>query len=282
MYGTPAYMAPEQIQGAPSDRRSDIFTFGILLYELLSGVHPFSRIGVEATLAAILGEHIPTLHARLPSIPATVGVVVERMLTKDPTARYQSFGDVRRDLRRVSVELSAPAMTAPAVVVDRAPRDVSARLIGRETERKCLLDCITHAASGRGGLVVLSGDAGIGKTRLAEEVIDVARSRGWQTLIGRCSQQEGTPPLIPYIEVLEAASRLMPAAIFRQAIGSSGPGDRKATARTASPPARDATAPRAPGGAATTIPLHQRPGVLHALQPSCPTCHLCRRRAVGR
>ncbi len=84
MYGTPAYMAPEQIHGAPSDRRSDIFTFGILLYELLSGVHPFSRIGVEATLAAILGEHIPTLHARLPSIPATVGVVVERMLTKDP------------------------------------------------------------------------------------------------------------------------------------------------------------------------------------------------------
>ncbi len=51
----------------------------------------------------------------------------------------------------------------------------------------------------------------------------MARSRGWQTLIGRCSQQEGTPPLIPYIEVLEAASRLMPAAIFRQAIGSSGP-----------------------------------------------------------
>jgi len=223
VYGTPAYMAPEQIRGEPPDRRSDIFAFGVLLYELLSGTHPFSRVGVDATLAAILGEHFQALHDRLPSIPASVGGVVERMLTKDPTARYQSFGDVRRDLRRVAVELAAPAITAPAITVDRTPRDDRGRLIGRDAERTSILDCMNHAASGRGGLVVLSGDAGIGKTRLAEEALDAARSRGWQTLVGRCSQQEGTPPLIPYIEALEAASRLMPVAMFRQAIGSSGP-----------------------------------------------------------
>ena len=54
--GTPAYMAPEQIRGEPADRRSDIFAFGILLYHTLAGVNPFSRGGIEATLAAILQE----------------------------------------------------------------------------------------------------------------------------------------------------------------------------------------------------------------------------------
>ena len=69
--------------------------------------------------------------------------------------------------------------------------------------------------------MLLLGDAGVGKTRLAEDVLAAARRLGCQTLTGRCYEQDETPALIPYIEVLEEASRLMPAAVFRHAVGPS-------------------------------------------------------------
>src|SRR5688572_26104400 len=102
--GTPAYMAPEHIRGGPADRRSDIFAFGILLYELLSGSNPFIRASVYGTLAAFLDEPVAKLHDRIPAIPPTVDVLLARLLAKDPAARSQSFGEVRSALRRLSVD----------------------------------------------------------------------------------------------------------------------------------------------------------------------------------
>jgi adenylate cyclase len=219
--GTPAYMAPEQIRGEPADRRSDIFAFGILLYEVVSGTNPFHRGGITATLAAILGEPVPTLHGRLPAIPPTLDALLARLLAKDPAARYQSFGDVRSALRGLSVGMS-PSPAAPAIV-ERPASDDSATLIGRDAERAQLLQSLHQTRSGRGSLILLLGDAGIGKTRLAEDALTAARRLGCQTLVGRCYEQEDTPPLIPYIEVLEEASRLMPASLFREAVGASAP-----------------------------------------------------------
>ena len=221
--GTPAYMAPEQIRGEPADRRSDIFAFGILLYEVVSGTNPFIRVGIDATLAAILGEPVAMLHGRLPAIPPTLDALLARLLAKDPAARHQSFGDVRSALRRLSVDVSTAATPVPPAIVDRPTGDGSARLIGRDAERAQLVESLHQARSGRGSLILLLGDAGVGKTRLAEEALTVARQLGCQTLVGRCYEQEGTPALIPYIEVLEEASRLMPAAVFRRAIGASAP-----------------------------------------------------------
>ena len=220
--GTPAYMAPEQIRGAPADRRSDIFAFGILLYELVSGTHPFKRPDIESTFAAILREPAATLHDRLPSIPPTVDALLARLLAKDPAARHQSFGDVRSVLRRLSVDLS-PSATFAAAIVDRPTTDGSARLIGRDAERAQVLRGLHDAKSGRGSLILLFGDAGVGKSRLAEDALGAARQLGCHTLSGRCYEQQGTPALIPFIEVLDEASRLMPAAVFRQAIKASAP-----------------------------------------------------------
>jgi adenylate cyclase len=219
--GTPAYMAPEQIRGEPADRRSDIFAFGVLVYELLTGINPFVRVGVAPTLAAVLDEPAPPLHRRLPSMPPALDDLFERLLAKDPEARQQSFAEVRSALRRVAGELSAAAPAPLPAVID-APAE-GAPLIGRDAERRQLLQAIDHANAGRGGMIVLRGDAGVGKTRLAEDVLAAARQGGCQTLTGRCYEQDETPPLIPFIESLEEASRLMPAGVFRRSVGPSAP-----------------------------------------------------------
>jgi adenylate cyclase len=220
--GTPAYMAPEHIRGEPADRRSDIFAFGILLYELLSGSNPFIRSNIQATFGAILDEPVAALHDRIPAIPLTLDALLARLLAKDPAARHQSFGDVRIALRRLSVDVASTATIAPPVL-DRSTPDDSVKLIGRDAERAQLRHILDEARSGRGSLIFLLGDAGIGKTRLAEAALTSARRLGCQTLVGRCYEQEGTPALIPYIETLEDASRVMPASIFRRAISESAP-----------------------------------------------------------
>jgi len=217
--GTPAYMAPEQIRGADVDRRSDIFAFGILCYELLSGVNPFHRGRIDTTLAAILGEPAPDLRERVAGIPAPLATLVGRMLAQDPQARPQSFGDVRATLRRATADVvPSAASSRTAVVVDPPRADRSARLIGRDVERAQLVDAVRQAVARRGGLVILEGEAGIGKTRLADEALHAARQLGCVTLVGRCYEQEGAPPLVPFIEVLEDASRLLPASTFRRVV----------------------------------------------------------------
>ena len=221
--GTPAYMAPEQVRGEPADRRSDIFAFGILLYELVSGTNPFQRAGIEATFVAILREPPAALRDQRPAMPPALDALVTRLLAKDPAARPQSFADVRGILRQLSGDLSSSTSLAPAAIVDRPAHDGGFRLIGREAERAQLLQIMQEARSGCGSLILLQGDAGVGKTRLAEEALVMARRLGCQTLVGRCHEQQGTPALIAYTEVLEEASRLMPAPAFRQAIIASAP-----------------------------------------------------------
>ncbi len=149
--GTPAYMAPEQIRGEAADRRSDIFAFGVLLYELLSGANPFVRPNIYATFAAILDEPVAMLHGRVPAFPPALDALLTQLLAKDAAARHQSFGDVRSALRRLSVDLSSTAPLAKPVV-DGLTRGDSVTRIGRDAERAQLLQSLHQAQSGRGSL----------------------------------------------------------------------------------------------------------------------------------
>jgi adenylate cyclase len=223
LFGTPAYMSPEQASRGEVDRRSDIFAFGVLLYELLSGTQPFRRISVEATLTAILHDRPDDLKQHVPTVPAAVAALVARMLEKNPAERYQSFGDVRLELRRLSGELSAPPALEARSFADAPATSSRGPLIGRASEQHELLRAIAAAVAGRGSLVVISGEAGVGKTRLAEDALAEARHLGCLGLVGRCYERSGTPPLVPYVEVLEEAARLLPAATFRDAVGRTGP-----------------------------------------------------------
>jgi eukaryotic-like serine/threonine-protein kinase len=90
--GTVSYMAPEQAEGKPVDQRADIFSFGAVLYEMLSGVQPFRRDSDLGTLAAIVRDEPPALDAA--RIPPAVRQVVKRALEKNPEARYASGGEL--------------------------------------------------------------------------------------------------------------------------------------------------------------------------------------------
>jgi len=223
LVGTPAYMSPEQASGGEVDRRSDIFAFGVLLFELLSGVQPFHRSGISATLSAIVDEDAPDLRAHAAGIPASAAEIVARMLEKDPAERYQSFAEVRLALRRVSGDLDMRAKPARPSIVEPVERRDARLLIGRQPEQAELLRAIRSAATGHGRVVFVDGEPGIGKSRLAEDALHDARGLGCLTLIGRCYEQPGALPLIPYVEALEEAARLVPTPVFRDAVGRTAP-----------------------------------------------------------
>ena len=112
--GTAAYMSPEQACGKAADKRSDIWAFGCVLYEMLSGRRAFEGEGVSETLAGVL-KSSPEWGALPPDTPPTVRRVVRRCLEKDPNRRYHDIADARLDLDE-SMSSDAPV---PVVVSSR-------------------------------------------------------------------------------------------------------------------------------------------------------------------
>jgi serine/threonine protein kinase len=109
--GTIAYMSPEQAGGNPADARSDIFSFGVVLYEVLAGRQPFAGASDLEVLQRVQHQPAEPLGN---DIPPALRMVVEKALEKDPTERYQSMRDMVVDLRRLSrqtAETRAPVAT---------------------------------------------------------------------------------------------------------------------------------------------------------------------------
>ncbi len=99
--GTPMYMSPEQVLAKPVDGRSDIFTFGIVLYEMLTGIHPFSRSNMLETGHAILHENPPSLVLHRQEFPELLLHTLRKMLAKKPEQRYQSAHEIVTDLKEL-------------------------------------------------------------------------------------------------------------------------------------------------------------------------------------
>ena len=123
--GTIGYMAPEQVRGLAADARTDIFAFGALLYELLTGHRAFAGDTTIDVMTAILKEDPPDLPAVERHIPPAVQRIVDRCLEKSPAARFQTASDLAFALE----SLSTQSATAPAVVV--ASEGKESRLWGR-------------------------------------------------------------------------------------------------------------------------------------------------------
>jgi serine/threonine protein kinase len=113
--GTVGYMSPEQARGAPADHRSDIFSLGAILYEMISGRRAFRGDSAVETMNAILKEDPPLLSETGRACPQTLERIVRRCLEKDPEERFQSARDVAFALEALSgVEVPAAAPLAPA------------------------------------------------------------------------------------------------------------------------------------------------------------------------
>ena len=118
--GTVPYLSPERLAGKPVDARSDIFAFGVVLYELLAGARPFTGDTDPDILYAILHNAPKPLSEARPDSPVELRLVVEKALEKDPADRYQSMREALVDLKRIHRSaISHPAITSPPAAAAR-------------------------------------------------------------------------------------------------------------------------------------------------------------------
>ena len=110
--GTPLYMSPEQARGQEVDERSDIFSLGVLLFELIAGRVPFHSTDTPAVLHEIAYSPAPPLGEFREGVPEALQAIISRMLQKDPALRYQTANDLLTDLRALSASIGPDAPPA--------------------------------------------------------------------------------------------------------------------------------------------------------------------------
>jgi predicted ATPase len=173
LLGTLPYMSPEQANGLPLDFRSDQFSLGSLLYEMVTGKRAFPRQGAAEILAAILRDQPEAAASLNPQAPAPLCWVIERCLAKNPKDRYDSTHDLARDLAAIRDRLPEAPSRHLAPRINTLPSQATA-FIGREREVAAVKELLLREDV---RVVTLTGPGGIGKTRLALQVASEVRER---------------------------------------------------------------------------------------------------------
>ena len=120
--GTPAYMSPEQASGGKVDARSDVFTFGTVLYEMVTGRRPFGGGSTAEMLAALLKEQPKPPSELAPEVPKELERIILRCLRKDPARRFQNMLDVKVELEEVKEESNSQSAAPTSMVAIRSRR----------------------------------------------------------------------------------------------------------------------------------------------------------------
>lgn len=231
--GTLAYLSPEQILSLDLDGRSDLYSLGTILYECLAGQSPFAGRSQGAVLYRIVNEAPPSLDAFGYDLALTE--LVSSCLAKEPADRPRRGRELASRLRAYLGSLAVGMRRRPVhpePTTPGTPRSALPPLFGREGELALLRERLEAALAGECQLVLLAGEAGMGKSRLLFEVERLAREARARVLRGRFAGQEGTFPHHGFCELIQD--------YFRQLGGTGTSSDCAPEAPT---PARQTLAP---------------------------------------
>ncbi|MCY3680990.1 MAG: sigma 54-interacting transcriptional regulator [Gemmatimonadetes bacterium] len=181
--GTAEYMSPEQGKGLWVDHRSDLYSLGVILYEMLMGTPPFSGQNPISVIMKHIREIPPSMGEINIAVPDEIQQIVLKLLAKEPVDRYQSAEELMR------------ALPSGVVLPDDEQRDIHRKVmrpqfVGRESEMKTLRAMLQDVQAGKQRVVLISGESGVGKTRLIEELLGDALIHDFLCLKG-ASQEEG-------------------------------------------------------------------------------------------
>jgi predicted Ser/Thr protein kinase/tetratricopeptide (TPR) repeat protein len=188
--GTPAYMAPEQLRGEAADERADLFSFCVTFWEALYGERPFAGRNLHELRAALAAGAVrPPPEGR--DVPPPLRDALRRGLQPAPGDRPTSMTQLLAAIE------AAAALDEPGA----RPRPGAARIFGRDRELALAEAALRRARAGSGSLLLVTGEAGIGKSRLAREVAARAAASGVRALWGRAWEAGGAMPYWPWVQI---------------------------------------------------------------------------------
>ena len=209
--GTIAYVSPEQTgrMNRMVDYRSDLYSFGVTLYEMLTGDVPFAGMDTIETVHAHLAQMAPDAHELNPDVPHVLSQIVGRLLAKNADDRYQSARGLKHDLEKCLVLVQGDAAHQVFTLAERDFASVfrlPQKLYGREAEVAEIIKAFDHAAEGARNLLLVEGYSGAGKTALVHEVHKPITARRGYFCSGKFDQLQRATP---YFALLDALGELI-------------------------------------------------------------------------
>jgi oligopeptide transport system substrate-binding protein len=198
--GTVYYLSPEQAQGKAVDGRSDLYALGVMLYEWLTGELPFTADDPLAVITQHLYAPAVPPCAKNPAVPPALDSLILSLLSKAPEDRPATATDVLESLTSPTLW----TVGTEAVDVPMLERIRRGRMVGRDAELRQVRGLWARAQAGRSQLLVIRGEAGVGKTRLARELITQARVSK-ATVLQAWNDNQPAQPFAAFRQILRGA-----------------------------------------------------------------------------